>query len=367
MKVRVHNTSVIGALEVVSLTTGLNGRIYGGYTGAKDHLLFEYDPAADTSRDLGAKIVSGTRLLRRDGEAIEQKIHHALSTLPDGRIVGGTGQNTGATSTHRKVHEDEGGHVFIYDPKTDAAKDLGIPVEQMWIFCTTTSPDGKTIYGTTYLHNDFFAMDLDTGEVTYRDQLYGGIWGDGAASHALVCDADGVVYGSWSDGYIFIYDPRKKSLVDTGVKLPGEGAIRIDSWTLGEDGLIYGGVWETGHFFSLEPKTHKLRELGCPNNGPRLPALVACDGKIYGAAGGGSQYGTRGAFLFEYDPATSRTREIGPIEDKDANIAAQRVHDMTVGLDGVLYAGETGSYEKLNAATGEMEVGTNPYLYIIER
>ncbi len=367
MKVKVHNTSVPGALEVVSLTTGKNGLIYGGYTGAKGHLFFEYNPRMNVTRDLGKKIVSANQLYLRDGKPITQKIHHALSTLPDGRIAGGTGQNTGHGTCHRKVNEDEGGHVFVYNPKSKQAEDLGIPVPHMWIFCTTTSPDGETLYGMTYLHNDFFAISLKTGELVFTDQVHGAIWGDGACSHSIICDNDGVVYGSCSDGYIFTYEPEKRKLVETDTKLPGENARRMDSFVLGEDGLIYGGVWETGILFSLEPKTLKLKELCRPNDGPRIPALVKIDSFIYGAAGGGSQYGTRGAFLFEYNYKSSKYHEIGPIVEKETGIEAGRIHDMTVGLDGTLYAGETGSTRStFRSGSGDIETGQNAYLYIIE-
>ena len=365
MKVRVHNTSVVGAVEVVSLAVGANGRVYGGYTGAKDHLFFEYDPETDVSRDLGSRIVSGTQLRQKNGDPIEQKIHHALSSLPDGRIVGGTGQNTGVSLCHRKVNEDEGGHIFVYDPATEQAEDLGIPVPHMWVFCTTVSPDGRALYGMTYLHNDFFAVSLATGELLFADQVHGGVWGDGACCHSIVCD--GVVYGSCGDGYIFTYEPGTRKLTETDTRLPGDDDRRIDSLTMGDDGLIYGGTWETGAFFSLEPGTLTLRELCRPNDGPRLPALVPHEGRIYGAAGGGSQYGTRGAFLFEYDPAGGEYRELGPIVEEETGIEAQRIHAMVVGPDGTFYAGETGSTVRAtDPETGEIQVGMNPYLYIIQ-
>ena len=367
MKVKIHNTSVLGALEVVSLTTGKNGLIYGGYTGAKDHLFFEYNPATNITKDLGAKIVSANELYLRNGEPIPQKIHHALSTLPDGRIAGGTGQNTGHGTCHRKVNEDEGGHVFVYDPESEQAKDLGIPAPHMWVICTTTSPDGEMLYGMTYLHNDFFAVSLKTGEIIFADQVHGAIFGDSACSHSIICDNDGVVYGSCSDGYIFTYDSKKKKLAETDIKLPGKDVRRVDSFVIGDDGLVYGGTWETGTLFSLEPKTLKLKKLYQPNDGPRLPALVKLNGLIYGAAGGGSQYRTRGAFLFEYNPKSSRYLEIGPIVEEKTGIEAQRIHAMTVDLDGTFYAGETGATRSVfRSESGHIETGYNAYIYILE-
>ncbi len=366
MRVKAYEVELPGGSEVVSLTTGMNGRIYGGMTGAREHLLFEYAPDTEAVRDLGSEIVPSNQLFDRQGAPISQKIHHALSTLADGRIVGGTGQNMGYGARHRKINEDDGGHVFAYDPATDQGRDLGVPVPHMWIIATTVSPDGRMVFGMTYYHNDFFAMDLGSGEVVFADQVHAGTWGDSACSHTIVCDKDGTVYGSCSEGYLFTYDSAKKKLTETDVKLPGEGSYRIDALLAAEDGMIYGGTWETGVVFSVEPGSLTVTELCRPNDGPRLPALVERDGLLYGAAGGGSQYGTRGAFLFEYDPRKNAYREVGAIVDEAAGIEAARVHAMTVGLDGTIYAGETGATQsRFDAASGDIEAGMHPYLYIV--
>ncbi len=366
-KVHAHDTDLPGGYEVVSLVTGRDGKIYGGMTGDRHHLLCEYDPKNRTSRDVGDSIVSAPQMYTRKGEAYAQKIHHALSVLPDGRLVGGTGQNIGFGTQHRRIKDDEGGHVFIYDPKTDTSKDLGVPVQYMWIVATAINKDGSQIFGMTYFHNDFFAMDLRTGEILFNDQVHGGVWRDSACSHTIVCDDDGIVYGSCSDGYIFTYDSKKKKLTETDVKLPGgEETFRIDSAIIGDDGLIYAGTHETGIVFSIEPGSLKVEELCRPNDGPRIPALVVRDGRIYGAAGGGPQYGTRGAFLFEYDPASKQYREIGPIVDQEQGVEAYRVHAMTVGHDGTIYAGETGANKKPSQrSVGHIETGRKGYIYVM--
>jgi len=367
MKVQAFLADVPGACEVVSLTTGADGRIYGGVTGAKNHLLFEYDPASKAIRDLGDKIVSANQLHTLQGKEVEQKIHHALSTLPDGRIAGGTGQNVAWGARYLRFNDDEGGHVFVYDPKEDAARDYGVAVPHVWIINTTTTTDGKYLCGMTYFHNDFFAVDLESGDVVFHDQVHAGIWGDSACSHTIACDRDGVVYGTCMEGNIFTFDVRTRKLTETDAKIPGKETYRLDGLILGPDGLMYGGTWETGILFSIEPGSLKVREICCPNNGPRLPALVVRDGKIYGAAGGGIQYKTRGAFLFEYDCGNAKYREIGPIVDEEQDVAAERVHAMTVGKDGTFYAGETGATRTLiDKVTGDMATGMNAFLYVID-
>jgi outer membrane protein assembly factor BamB len=83
----------------------------------------------------------------------------------------------------------------------------------MWIIATTVSSDGRRLCGMTYYHNDFFAVDLESGQVVFSDQLHAGVWNDSACSHTIVCDSDGVVYGSCSEGYLFTYDREAQRLM----------------------------------------------------------------------------------------------------------------------------------------------------------
>jgi hypothetical protein len=144
------------------------------------------------------------------------------------------------------------------------------------------------------------------------------------------------------------------------VHLPG-GDLRIDSLALEKSsGMIYGGTWEGGHLFRLDPHAMTVELIGTPHRGPRLPALkFSKAGILYGAAGGGFQYKTRPAFLFSYDPASRELTEIGDIVAQDSGIRGQRMHTMAMGKDGRIYLGETGMM------TGEAgEVGLNPYVFV---
>ncbi|MCK5845353.1 MAG: hypothetical protein KAG97_11640, partial [Victivallales bacterium] len=215
MKVKVITSDVEGALEVVSLTTGLDGMIYGGHTGSKNHLFCELNPATLKIRDLGSKVVSSNELFLNDGKVVNQKIHHALSTLPDGRIAGGTGQNITAFQESFRQKDDEGGHLFVYDPSDEAAVDFGVPVPHEWIINTTVSPDGERVFGMTYLTNTFFAFNIKSGELEFSDQVHGRIFGDSSCTHSIICDLEGNVYGSCRDGRIFIYNSRERELTET--------------------------------------------------------------------------------------------------------------------------------------------------------
>jgi hypothetical protein len=347
-----------GASEVVSLTAGLDGAIYGGTTGDKGHLFFRFDPATRKVTDLGHLVKSGTQLYARRNP-VQQKIHHALVASPDGAIYGATGQNVAIGGPWYKTDEDEGGHVFRYDPKTGRCDDLGVPVPYEWIINLTSNVGCTILYGMTYPLNHLFSCDLRTGEMRKVGQVRGVTAGDSGASHEIICDMAGNVYGSCGEGYLFRYEPASGEMVETEISLPG-GSVRIDAFARDKKGVIYGACWESGHLFSFDPSEQKLTVLGQPNPGPRLPALVfGTDGLLYGAAGGGEQYNTRTGFIFSYDPSTREIVEIGDIYDPATDIKGQRMHAMAVGLDGVLYAGETGAQRK---AAGE--AAEEPYLYI---
>ena len=81
---------------------------------------------------------------------------------------------------------------------------------------------------------------------------------------------------------------------------------------------------------------------------------------MFGVAGGGPQYDTNNATLFRHDPKTKTTDVLGEIVSDDG-VGAVRIHCMTLGPDGRLFAGETGM-----AGIKAGDVGHNAYLFTIE-
>ncbi|MEX0776705.1 MAG: hypothetical protein WD042_13460 [Phycisphaeraceae bacterium] len=359
LKVDVLKLPVRGAMEIVSLTTAANGHVYGGTTGYRKHLLFSYNVATGKVQDLGHHVVSAAAILDKRGREHTQKIHHALYGCADGTLVGGTGQNVSVSMADFCTSADEGGHVFVYNPATGESRDYGIPVPNEWIINLTVNEKTRTAYGMTYPLNRFFCVDLDSGKMRIIGQVRGKIGCDSGCCHEMVVDTQGRVFGSCRGGYFFYYDPALDKLVETDLRLPG-GDERIDSLIRHPDGLLYGGTWESGHLFSLDTRTMELTDFGSVLGGPRLPALaLAKDGTIYGAAGGGAQYNTKRATLFRFTPPQGPIEIMGEIVAENG-VAASRIHSMTMGPDGKLYAGETGS-EEIEAG----ETGLQPNLFII--
>lgn len=361
LEVDVHRSDMVGALEIVSLVEGSPGRLFGGLTGDHGHLFFRYDVAAGKFVDLGDRINDGNVIISFSQRAIPGKIHHALERLADGRIAGATGQNYSVSGLY--TWYDEGGHVFIYDPETDSAEDLGIPCPNQWIINMTCDPAGENLYGMSYPMNYVFRVDVASGDMRVVGQPPAKAYGDSGPCHECCCDAEGNLYGSGAHRHIWRYDARRDVLEPTAMRLP-EGAERIDSFVRGPDGCLYAGTWETGHVVRIDPGAGELTVLGQPAEprkgakAMRLPAMAwRPDGCLYGAAGGGQAYGSHNSFIFRYDPKGGSIEKIGTIESGD--VLAERVHTMTCGSDGVLYAGETGSKR-----TAAGEVALNPNLYV---
>jgi hypothetical protein len=205
--------------------------------------------------------------------------------------------------------------------------------------------------------------DIGSKKMENLGQIRGTTRGDSGCTHEIICDLNKNVYGSCSAGFLFKYDWDEHELLETPIALPG-GDCRIDCLVRTPDGIIYGGTWENGHLFSFDPDTEKLEEVAWPNQGPRLSGLVYFQGRLIGAAGGGDQYDTRTAFLFEYDPKRKEMTEIGSIFDEKGKVRAQRIHAMVIDGNGRIYAGETGASKK--RVGEEIEVGGNAFMYVCD-
>ena len=346
---------VPGANSIVSMVVTKEGFLYCGLTNpsGNGHLLLKYDPFKDSAEDCGV-ILEDYETPRDQVDKSNVKLgHHALEIGCDGKIYGCTSALQGPSYPLYRYEDIAGGHMISYDPKTGEVKDFGVPIPHEFAFAATTDLRGEKFYCLTYPMNYFFAFEIPEGRVSVKGQIRGKM-GE-FICHDLVCDKLGNVYGSYGAGYLFKYDPDKDEIIETDVKLPGEGVL--DAATLSPDGIIYGGTRD-GYFFSFDPETEKVRNLGSPPGGKRTCGVeVGRDGKIYGFQGDMHVGGVGNTHLFVYDPELDKITDLGLIEDSTrgtwggARKRAYVIHATAVGLDGTIYAGETDRY---------------PHLYIIK-
>jgi hypothetical protein len=355
---------------ITSLMTARDENIYGATSG-KNSYLFLFDPQTNKARHLG-KI------------ADEKGTHHSLVEGKDGAIYIGTGidmfqeiplsKSIGEqidkslwTDIKNYFKSYAGGHLYRYKPTISNNKvklpqmqceleDLGIPLAQNSIYALTINQKGDEIYGLTYPDGHFFIYDLttkkfnDIGTVDEKIVFHGPERYWRSLPRALVCDDEGKVFMSGTNGTIKYYDPLVKKLVSTPIKLPGDYyyAMIYRDYTVVEyfakspSGIIYGGTSD-GYLFSLEPHSLQVTNLGKVRSSRRLRCLtVGLNGKVYLMAGERSS--SRVCQFYCYDPASSGFADLGLlIADRSPYYywRGQQFDAMTTGKNGTIYIGES--------------------------
>ena len=344
---------------ITSLIAGPDGEVFGGTTGTVCHL-FSFSPSSNKVTPLGQ--IPG-----------QESIHHGLALGPDGMIYIGTGRNEEKqhplsdpppghggilislwSDIQKRYEQYPGGHVYRYDPRKREAKqpgeplnveDLGAPVANNGIYTLVASPKRSEIYGLTYPDGHFFVYDmtagkhLDKGEV-YKNKVYAGPNRSlRSISGALVCDAEGNVYGSGDDHFLFKYDPDSGKILRLRAQIPRLYIGVVEAFAQGADSWIYGGTNE-GFVFKFDPETEAVVNLGKPIDQMRIRGLtVGQDRRVYGVAG--EQTGA--CHFFFYDPQTGGYTDYGPVTvDRPPyyDWLGKQFDAVAAGSDGTIYIGE---------------------------
>jgi len=370
----VLDSYVKGAEFVTRLRFGPDGCLYGAMTNRNrpGHVLFRYGPSADAVTDCG-RILEDTETSPLQKDRYDIKLgHHALEFGYDGKLYGATSSTYLTWDADYKYEEVVGGHMVSYDPATGAAEDLGVLVSHNFTMAGAIDPTRTKFVGMVVPLNYLYVYDIRRRRVEVKAQLRGPwdvlMWG-GYQTHDIVCDGDGVVWGSYGKGRLFRYDVAREALTETQIRIPGDVGV-IDSIVRGNDGMLYAGTWDA-HFFRIDPRTGAVKTYGKPVPDLRRNGAlaVAPDGRVFGVVGGysnmpslyymnnmpSSNYNPAigNAHLFVFDPATERLEDLGFIRDEDPatfggglKICAT-VHDMAIAPDGTLYIGETDRYPHL--------------------
>ncbi|MGA1840407.1 MAG: hypothetical protein ACMUIU_07255 [bacterium] len=335
--------------EILSLTTGADGRIYGGTDIGCLNVghMFIYDPATEETIDLGnpgyecnamttgkdgliylgggtrssgdhdCKSIGyanfaiydpdrpwnpgqGSNANPRDlGQAVNFSgevegypiVVHDLATAPNGKIYGCTGYRDGQSGEYYA-------NLFVYDPQTDTIENLGQPISnQSSITRLAIAPDG-IIYGVI--------LGPRTG---YRPP----------------------------PGKLFSYDPASASftMINTPSSIEGAGDL-----TVGADGLLYLAGNENNTTIFTYDQVSKSFDIkgGLGGGGSVLRMITAVDGIIYiGCAVNG--------YFVHYDP--EKAWDDKPYSDANDKPGVnprvfhwtEKVNALTEGLDGTIYFG----------------------------
>ncbi|HXK58316.1 MAG TPA: hypothetical protein PLP42_00340 [Acidobacteriota bacterium] len=201
--------------------------------------------------------------------------------------------------------------------------DLGAPIKGEGVFALTASREREELYGIAHPSGRFFVHELRTSRTQVFDETVPspkqlGFLSNYALSPSdflarrLIVNREGTVFGSMPVNRLFRFDPISRRVDVISDELPevwGRRPLgRVDAWAEGPDGLLYGGNAGDGQFFTLDPKTGRVTNLGKPIMMPRIKGLAfAADGTLYGVAGGEPGY----THLFRYNPADRGFVDLG--------------------------------------------------------
>src|SRR5262245_16640000 len=167
-----------------SLCEGKNGRIYIGCAAyGRNSYLVEFDPATEKMR-----IVLDTHKLvglplEPTGYAAQSKIHTRNFVGPSGKIYVGSKQGypTAEEKKTGKIATYRGGFVMTYDPDTDKAVNLGMPMslddkrqpagakEGEGVIDVAADEERGLLYVITCEHQHWILFDTKHPEKGYRD------------------------------------------------------------------------------------------------------------------------------------------------------------------------------------------------------
>ncbi len=326
-----------------SLCEGLNGKIYIGTAAyGRDAYLVEFDPARDTMR----VVVDAHRLvglpLTPTGYAAQAKIHTRNFVGPSGKIYLGTKQGYPSPAEREALKRGEkipvyrGGYVIVYDPKTDTAENLGMPMpldhkqvaagktEGQGVIDVTADEARGLIYVITcegqhwMLYNTQTRAFRELGPIL-RDQ-----------PNTLI-DARGRGTAITADYRVARYDPAADRVTVDPLLVDGKpfaeylGAQRVHpDWRLMPDGrTAYLQLLDDPRMFRVDLSTPSGQPVAARDLGERVRGkhpdsrgsiAIGPDGRVYSSIRVDNDTGFGSGYLhhlIRHDPATGRMDDQG--------------------------------------------------------
>lgn len=326
-----------------SLCEGRNGRIYIGTAAyGRNAYLVEFDPAAEQMR-----IVLDTHKLlglplEPTGYAAQAKIHTRNSVGPSGRIYLGSKQGyptpveREALKRGEKIAVYKGGYVMSYDPATDTAKSLGMPMpltdqliaagrtEGQGVIDVAADEARGLVYVITCEEQRWLRYDVETREYRELGPILNG------QPNTLI-DAQGRATALTVDCGIARYDPvQDKVTIDPllvdGKSLPNYmGGERVaPDWRITPDGkTAYLQFLNDLRMFRVDLTSAAGRPVVAVDLGNRIEGRnpdsrgsisIGPDGRVYSIVRIDNTTGFGGGYvhhLVRHDPATGAMDDLG--------------------------------------------------------
>jgi hypothetical protein len=312
--------------SITSVRAHPSGKVYCGCTNMAGNILYEFDPATATFRDLGFSKIADRH---------DMKIHRGLwlDAKQNALFFG-----IASLSPIPAMIGSPGGRICRYDIDAERFDVLGIPMPENYIQATVYDARRQLMYSFHEPTQSFAVWSLAQKQLVRAHCM-------GSIVHVTDLDDAGGVWGTYSHRHgFFRYDPDADKFefpegcrVPTSVEAAGImyiGAGPIDCMVNGGDGYMYAAT-ALCELYRLDPKTAEVVYLGKPFPYDRMPAvLVGPDGWLYGV-GGNSDATT----MFRFDRETRRFEILGEVRSPDGAVCF-RPHDMAQ-IGDTFFIGET--------------------------
>jgi hypothetical protein len=287
------------------------------------------------------------------GREPQGKLHSQVLEDPEGNIWFGTDM---ANHSYFAMWDDPraypGGHMMLYNPKTDLLRDLGILAPGAGIRHIIMDPERRRIYAVTFPRGEFYVYDM----TTQRSFLKGRVNNWDSIARVMVKDDRGNIYGSFAPYRIFKYDIEKEQLVDLPVTIPHmegpwcdrghghrENIWRNAAWDPVSK-VIWGMEMGSATLFRFDPGNNSIEGLGqlvaAEFEGQRIVPYTSHgfalhpNRKIYYTAPLATYNSPMP--LLEYDTKTKRERNLGGLVDKNGWMPIG-IEGASIGPDGSMY------------------------------
>ena len=334
-----------------SLCEGRNGKIYVGTAAyGRNSYLVEFDPASEKMR-----IVLDTHKLvglplTPTGYAAQSKLHTRNFVGPSGKIYVGSKQGyptaaeREALKRGEKIPVYQGGYVLVYDPATDRAENLGMPMpldeqqiaagkkEGQGVIDVTADESRGLIYVITCEEQHWMLYDVKTQKFrelgpVLRDQ-----------PNTLI-DAQGRGTAITADFQIARYDPATDKVSVDPLLVDGKpfadylGAKRVHpDWRTTPDGkTAYLQLLDDLRMFRVDLTSATGQPVIATTLGDRIQGehpdsrgsiSIGRDGRVYSAVRIDNKTGFGTGYihhLVRHDPATSAMADLGVLAVKNPN------------------------------------------------
>lgn len=288
-----------------------DGRVYLGttiYDGYAHLLLFM--PASGRFESLiEMSAATGERM---PGPYAQSKIHTKPALAPDGRVYFGTKSGKPASDA-RWQQNYPGGHLLVYDPRSNSTTDLGIIKPRVSIIAVGVDPSRGLVYALTDPESRLVLYDPRTRVFTDRGQF--GPPGTAPTRHLVVL-ANGDAFHPLGDAAMARFTAAGSRIERLPLVISGGAYESPYALAPLPDGRRFAGVGNrSGQVYVFEPHERDIavRVLGSVSGevqtSTHYTIATASDGSVFytGVAGG------QELFLFRVSPDLAPPRVIGRI------------------------------------------------------